>query len=131
MNSDREKKRGKEATFDEGDVEVADGNDEDGAREVGGGREVEGGGVVVEGGEARSEGRRGDVVLDEAVHVDDGGGAAELDAGEEDDHQLYHWEHRFHHSPPRRSHCCCSLLLLLSCFSQNPKRLERECVCVL
>ena len=46
--------------------------------------------MVVEGGEARSERDTGDVVLDEAVDVDDGGGAAELDAGEEDDDELDH-----------------------------------------
>ena len=33
-------------------------------------------GVVIESGEARSKGDSGDVVLDEAVHIDDSGGAA-------------------------------------------------------
>jgi len=35
-------------------------------------------GVVVESGEARSEGDFGDVILNEPVDVDDGGGVAEL-----------------------------------------------------
>lgn len=50
-------------------------------------------GVVVEGGEARSERNAGDVVLNQAVDVDDGGGVAELDAGDEDEH---HGDHRVH-----------------------------------
>lgn len=66
--------------FDEGDVEVTDGDDEHGTGEIGARSEVEGASVVVEGGEARSEGDAGDVVLDEPVDVDDGGGVAELDA---------------------------------------------------
>jgi hypothetical protein len=63
-------------TFDKGDVEVADGDDEHGAREIGTGRKVERAGVVVEGGEARSEWYPGDIVLDEPVDIDDGGGVA-------------------------------------------------------
>lgn len=37
--------------------------------------------MVVEGGEPRSEWYAGDIVLDEAVDIDDGNGVAELDAG--------------------------------------------------
>lgn len=93
--------------FDEGDIEVAKRNNEDCPREIGTGREVSGGGVVVEGGETRSERDTGDVVLDEAVDVDDGAGAAELDAGEEDDDELDHGEHGFHHLAfPLMCHCC-------------------------
>lgn len=62
--------------FDKGDVELADGDDEHGAGEIGARSEVERASVVVEGGEARSEGDPGDVVLDEPVDVDDGGGVA-------------------------------------------------------
>lgn len=43
--------------------------------------------MVVEPGEARSEGDAGDVVLDEAVDVDDGGAAAELRAGDQHEHE--------------------------------------------
>lgn len=85
------------STLKEGDVEVADWDHEDGAGEIGAGREVEGAGVVVELGEARSEGGAGDVVLDEAVNVDDGGGVAELDAGHEEEDERDHRAHRVEH----------------------------------
>ncbi|ONK61365.1 uncharacterized protein A4U43_C08F29140 [Asparagus officinalis] len=42
---------------------------------------------MFEGSEPRSEGRSGDVVLDEAVDVDGGGGVAELNAGDEDEYE--------------------------------------------
>lgn len=54
---------------------------------------------MVEGGEARSEGDAGDVVLDEAVDVDDGDGVAELDAG----HQYEQQGHRRVHRLVRRN----------------------------
>jgi hypothetical protein len=43
-------------------------------REIGTWRKVQRASVVVEGGEARSEGDSEDIVLDEPVDVDDGGG---------------------------------------------------------
>lgn len=42
-------------------------------------------GVVVESGQTRSEGNAGNIILNETVDVDDGGGVAELDAGNEDE----------------------------------------------
>ncbi len=47
-------------------------------QEIGNWRKVQRAGVVVEGGDPRSEGDFGDVVLDELVDVDDGGGVAEI-----------------------------------------------------
>lgn len=44
-------------------------------------------GVVVKVRESGSEGDAGEVVLDEAVDVDDSGGAAELDGCEEEDEE--------------------------------------------
>ena len=41
--------------------------------------------MVVEVGETRSERNAGEIVLNEAVNVDDGGSIAELDAGDEDE----------------------------------------------
>lgn len=43
--------------------------------------------MVVEGGEPRSEWYAGDIVLDEAVDIDDGNGVAELDAGHQYEYQ--------------------------------------------
>lgn len=43
--------------------------------------------MVVEAGAAGSEGGAGEVVLDEAVDVDGGGGVAELDAGGDDEEE--------------------------------------------
>ena len=85
------------STLKEGDVEVTEWDHEDGAGEIGAGREVERTGVVVELGEARSKGGAGDVVLDEAVYVDDGGGVAELDAGHEEEDERDHRAHRVEH----------------------------------
>ena len=85
------------STLKEGDVEVTEWDHEDGAGEIGAEREVEGAGVVVELGEARSEGATGDVVQDEAVNVDDGGGVAELDAGHEEEDKRDHRAHRVQH----------------------------------
>ncbi|KAM4068263.1 hypothetical protein ACB094_M001300 [Castanea mollissima] len=73
------------STLKKSDVEVADWDHEDGAGEIGARREVEEADVVVELGEARSEGGTRDVVLDETVNVDDGGGVAELNAGHEEE----------------------------------------------
>lgn len=39
--------------------------------------------MVVEVGEARSEGNAGEIVLNEAIDIDDSGSVAELDAGDE------------------------------------------------
>lgn len=62
--------------------------------------------MVVEPGEARSEGGAGDVVLDEAVDVDDGGGVAELRAGDQHEHEgddgVHGLEHGAAAEVPRR-----------------------------
>lgn len=45
---------------------------------------------MVESGQARSKRDAGDIILDETVDVDDGGGIAELDAGHQYENQGQH-----------------------------------------
>lgn len=68
-------------TSNESDVDFSNRNHDNSAGEIGAGSVERGAGVVVEGGEPRSEWYAGDIVLDEAVDIDDGNGVAELDAG--------------------------------------------------
>lgn len=53
--------------------------------------------MVVKASETRSERRTGDVVLDETVDIDDGGGVAKLNAGYQDEDERDHRIHRFQH----------------------------------
>lgn len=84
-------------TFYETKIQLADRNYKDSAGEIGARGEVHGGGVVVEAGEARSKWDAGDVILDQAVDVDGGGGVAELDAGHQHENQSDDRVHRLQH----------------------------------
>lgn len=83
-------------TSDEGDVNIPNGNDNHGPGEICGRREA-GGGLVVEAGETRSERNAGEIVLNEAVDVDDGGGVAELNASDEHEDESDDGVDRFEH----------------------------------
>jgi len=72
-----------------GEIKIANRNDNDSAREIGiGGRERRTG-VVVDSSKARSKRNSGEIVLNQPVNVDGGGGVAELNAGKEDEEECY------------------------------------------
>ena len=53
--------------------------------------------MVIEGGEPRPEGHAGEIVLDEAVDVDDGDAVDQLDASHQYENQRDHRVHRLEH----------------------------------
>lgn len=75
-------KKFKKRTFNKGDIEFTKRNDHNRAREISTGRKMKRPSMVIECGGAGSKGNTGDVVLNETVDVDDGGGVTELDAGD-------------------------------------------------
>ena len=72
-----------------GEIKIANRNDDDGAREIGvRGRERRAG-VVIDSSKARSKRNSGEIVLNQPVNIDGGGGVAELNASEEDEEECY------------------------------------------
>lgn len=118
--------------MEKGEIELPNGEDDDGAGEIGAGGEGCGAGMVIKAGKARSVRRPGEIVLDQPVHVDSGGGVAELHAGHQDEDEREHRVDRTHHlaapaasTPPPR-HRCTNPRLLRRAAEREQRKKRRE-----